>query len=451
MARRRKIQALAVWMNGEHVGDWRLASGQGHEFVYAETWASSPSARPLSLSLPLRPSREPYRRGVQEFFENLLPDNAEIRERIRRRFNARSTSAFDLLLEIGRDCVGALQLAPEGVAPPDIHQITGRPITAEDIEKILIATLDSRPGLGTPSGDAFRISIAGAQEKAALLWHDGTWMEPSGSTPTTHILKLPIGKNARGIDLSTSIENEWLCAKIVEQYGIEVAQCRMEAFGEQKVLVVERFDRKLASGQNWYLRLPQEDFCQVTGTPPDLKYESDGGPGIADILEVLRGSDRATEDRHDFMRTQLLFWVLAAIDGHAKNFSIFHLPGSAYRLTPRCDILSAHPTRGHGRGKLAPEEIKMAMAVRGKNRHYLWAEIHARHWIETARRTGVEGMHSVVDEVIAKTPEALERAQSILPHGFPPELGDAIISGVRERVAQLKEETSGNAGSHVVS
>ena len=109
----------------------------------------------------------------------------------------------------------------------------------------------------------------------------------------------------------------------------------MEAFGGQKALVVERFDRKLASNGNWYIRLPQEDFCQATGTPPDLKYESDGGPGIAGILEVLRGSERAAADRSNFMRTQLLFWVLAAIDGHAKNFSIFLLLGSAYRLTPR--------------------------------------------------------------------------------------------------------------------
>jgi serine/threonine-protein kinase HipA len=367
MARRRITSALSVWMNGEYVGDWRLASGHGHEFVYAETWAVSRNARPLSLSLPLRPSREPYRRGVQEFFENLLPDNPYIRERMRRRFSARSTAAFDLLLEVGRDCVGALQLSPEGVLPPNIHKITGKRLTKTDVEAILAATLDSKPGTGEPFGDSFRISIAGAQEKTALLWHEGAWLVPSGSTPTTHILKLPMGTNGRGIDLSTSVENEWLCAKIVEQYGIEVAQCRMETFGDQKALVVDRFDRRLAPDGKWYIRLPQEDFCQATGTPPDLKYESDGGPGITEILDLLRGADRSEQDRRNFMRTQLLFWMLAAIDGHAKNFSIFHLPGSAYRMTPGYDILSAHPMLGHGRGKLAPEKIRMAMAVRGKN------------------------------------------------------------------------------------
>ena len=195
-----KLRALAVWMNGEHVGEWQLASGHGHEFVaYAETWASSPNARPLSLSPPLRPSREPYRRGVAGAFRKIYYRITLIPARgFARRFNARSTGAFDLLLEIGRDCVGALQLTSEGVAPPDTHQITGKRITKEDVEKILIATLDSKPGIGAPSRDAFRISIAGAQEKTALLWHGGAWMEPSGSTPTTHILKLPIGRKWEG-------------------------------------------------------------------------------------------------------------------------------------------------------------------------------------------------------------------------------------------------------------
>ncbi len=265
-------------------------------------------------------------------------------------------------------------------------------------------------------------------------------MEPTGSTPTTHILKLPIGIGGRGIDLSTSIENEWLCAQIAEQYGIEVARCRMDVFGEQKALVIERFDRRLAQDGKWYVRLPQEDFCQATGTPPDLKYESDGGPGIADILELLRGSERATEDRREFMRTQLLFWMLAAIDGHAKNFSIFHLPNSNYRMTPRYDILSAYPVLGHGRGKLAPEEIRMAMAVSGKNRHYVWRDIHARHWLETARRNGFEEMELIMEDLISKTPNAIQRVEKSLPHGFPAEIAEPILAGIQERAEQLKAE-----------
>ena len=427
-------------MNGERVGDWHLARGHGHEFVYAESWVGATNTRPISLSLPLRVSQEPYRKGVQEFFDNLLPDNRQIRERIQRRFAARSSAAFDLLLEIGRDCVGALQLVPEGNPPPDVQRITGTPLTAGDIEKLLIGAVGPRIGREEENDDSFRISIAGAQEKTALLWHNGGWLQPSGATPTTHILKLPIGTNAPGIDLSTSVENEWLCAQITEQFGIQVAKCRMETFGEQKALVVDRFDRKLARDGKWYLRLPQEDFCQATGKSPDEKYESEGGPGIDAIMEILQNSERAAEDQMDFMRTQVVFWMLAAIDGHAKNFSIYLLPKGAYQLTPRYDILSAYPVLGHGRGKLAPERIKMAMSVKGKSRHYVWTEIHARHWIETAKRHGITNMNSIVEDLVAKTPAVIDRVRSLLPTDFPSQIAETILAGLRCRAEQLKAE-----------
>jgi serine/threonine-protein kinase HipA len=427
-------------MNGELVGEWRRSAVGGQEFQYAAAWLTAAAARPISLSLPLRPHTQPYRKGVVEFFDNLLPDSRAIRERIQRRFGASSTGAFDLLQEIGRDCVGALQLLPEGHAPEKVRSIQAERLTPGGVAKILAGALNPAFGSGQTADDDFRVSLAGAQEKTALLWHKKAWHRPKGSTPTTHILKLPIGGNPQGIDLSTSVENEWLCAQIVEAFGIPVARCRMEAFGEQKVLVVERFDRRLSADGKWFMRLPQEDFCQATATPPALKYESDGGPGVELIMELLRGSDRATEDRRDFMRAQLVFWLLAAIDGHAKNFSIFLQAGGAYRLTPCYDILSAHPMLGRGRGKLSPHKIRMAMAVRGKNRHYRWKEISARHWLETARRCGFSQMRSVMDEVIAQTPKVVEQASARLPRRFPNPIAETILKGTAAAARLLGEQ-----------
>jgi len=203
---------------------------------------------------------------------------------------------------------------------------------------------------------------------------------------------------------------------------------------------VDRFDRKLARDGKWYLRLPQEDFCQATGKSPDEKYESEGGPGIDAIMEILQNSERAAEDQMDFMRTQVVFWMLAAIDGHAKNFSIYLLPKGAYQLTPRYDILSAYPVLGHGRGKLAPERIKMAMSVKGKSRHYVWTEIHARHWIETAKRHGITNMNSIIEDLVAKTPAVIDRVRSLLPTDFPSQIAETILAGLRCRAEQLKAE-----------
>lgn len=428
-------------MNGERVGEWRHSTGGRQELVYAESWLHSASARPISLSFPLRPSREPYRDGVEAYFENLLPDNRSIRERIQRRFHAGSTAAFDLLSEVGRDCVGALQLLGEGETPPDVRRITADPLSRKGVAEVLSGSLGE--GFGRQkSADVFRISLAGAQEKTALLYRDGRWYRPTGATPTTHILKLPLGTGPEGIDLSTSVENEWLCCQIARAYGLPVAGCQIDTFGDYKVLVVERFDRRLAPGGGWYLRLPMEDFCQATQTPPALKYESDGGPGILRIMELLLGSELAVQDRRDFMHTQLVFWLLAGIDGHAKNFSVFLLAGGGYRLTPRYDILSAHPMLGRGRGKLPPQTVRMAMAVLGKNRHYRWKDIHGRHWLETARRCGFGDMRSLMDDVIARTPSVIGQVESAIPEGFPSPIADSILKGVKRAAGLLESELS---------
>jgi serine/threonine-protein kinase HipA len=440
MARPTKSRSLSVWMNGERVGEWRRPIDGGQQFTYDDSWLTSPTSRPISLSFPLRPAADPYREGVVEFFENLLPDNRAIRERIQRRFGAASTGAFDLLREIGRDCVGALQLLPEDAATHNVRTITADPLTNRDVAEILAGTLDPGFGRVEQRNNAFRISLAGAQEKTALLKYKGHWHQPIGTTPTSHILKLPLGTNPQGIDLSTSVENEWLCAQLAQAFDIPTAHCQIDTFGEQKVLIVERFDRRLADDENWFIRLPQEDFCQATATAPSLKYEGDGGPGIEKIMNLLLGAQNPIEDRRDFMRTQLIFWMLAAIDGHAKNFSLFLLPGGAYRLTPRYDMLSAYPVLGHGRGKLSPHKIKMAMAVRGKNRHYLWKEISARHWVETARRCGLSNMKSVLEEVIERTPTAVAHVRDRLPRSFPAGIAETILTGTLEAVERLKEQ-----------
>ena len=123
-----------------------------------------------------------------------------------------SIEAFDLLQEIGRDCVGAVQLLKEDEAPTDVQRIEGSPMTEEDVERHLIQLTRSGPLGRGEDADDLRISLAGAQEKTALLWHNGGWMRPHGSTPTTHILKLPLGLvGHRKADLTASVENEWLC------------------------------------------------------------------------------------------------------------------------------------------------------------------------------------------------------------------------------------------------
>lgn len=436
MGRRRKSVRLMLWMNGLQVGTWQVDSTGRHELAYAEEWLASEHGRPVSLSMPLRPGAAYRGDVVRHYFENLLPDNRLIRERLQARFHTPSTSAQDLLAEVGRDCVGALAILPEGEFPEGFDRIEGVPLTDAQIEQALgRVTVDARHA----EEDDFRISIAGAQEKTAFVRHDGRWMRPTGATPTTHIFKLPLGVPPSGIDLTTSVENEWLCARILAAYGVPAAQGDIARFGERTVLIVPRFDRQLSSDGSWLLRLPQEDFAQVCGVGPDAKYQAEGGPGIRAILERLLGSSHADADRQDFFRTQVLFWMLTAIDGHAKNFSVFIEPRGRFHLTPRYDVLSAYPVLGHGKGKLAPEKVKMAMAVRGKNRHYKWHEIRRSHFEQTAKDCGLgSSAQALIDELVERTPRVIEQVRASIPAGFPGAVAASILDGLAQAAQRLK-------------
>jgi serine/threonine-protein kinase HipA len=430
-------------MNGERVGTWRAGRGRD-ELRYALTWLESPNARPISLRFPLRPGATPYAGPeVHRYFDNLLPDAKPIRERIARRFRLDTIDAFPLLEAIGRDCVGALQILPDGDAPPDVKRLDYRTLNNSEVAALLRDTV--APGAGLlrapeDSGSEFRLSLAGAQEKTALLWHGKKWCAPSGATPTTHILKLPLGLvgNLR-TDMSGSVENEWLCAKIVEAYGLQVARCEIAQFEDQKALAVERFDRRTSPDETWIQRLPQEDFCQATGTSYLNKYQSDGGPGIDDIMNVLRTAERGFDDRRTFFACQVLFWMLAAPDGHAKNFSLRIHAGGTYSLTPIYDVLSAYPILGKSHGQIAPQKLKLAMGVRGDaNMHYRVAEIRRTHWVTAARRNGIGSEGDVIiNELIARTPNVVVRVQSQLPRGFPMAVAGPILDGLTRAAKRL--------------
>lgn len=442
-------KALGLWMNGGFVGTWRMGPGSEDLLEYAADWKSSPQGRPLSLSLPFTPGSTPHSgEVVRAYFDNLLPDSQDIRARAATRFRARSTDAFDLLAQIGRDCVGALQILPDGMTPGNVDAVEATPLAEHEVAAILRGAVAS-PAFGerTPEDDDFRISIAGAQEKTALAYIDGQWCRPHGSTPTTHILKLPMGLVGNmKLDLRHSIENEWLCSRILGAYGLPVADCEPLQFEDIKVLSVKRFDRAWLDGPRgrWLARLPQEDFCQATGTPATLKYEADGGPGIDRIMGLLATSASPQRDRRNFFLAQLLFWMLRAPDGHAKNFSLSIRPGGAYALTPLYDVMSAWPVIGDGPGTLSEHKVRMAMAIRSTNAHWKMREILPRHWLALGKRYGVldeagRTVETLVGDLVERTPAVVAGIESMLPAGFPEQVAAPVLRGLEREARRLGE------------
>lgn len=429
MARKKLYQDLYVYMNGILVGTLARESTSNLTFKYHDDWLNAKISRPISLSMPL--TEIPYKGIVVEnYFDNLLPDNELIRRRIQTRFNAPSKNCFDLLSFIGGDCVGAVQLLTESKAI-NVKKIKAVPIDNHAIAGLL-KNYQTAP-LGMDKDLDFRISIAGAQEKTALLWHENKWHLPHGVTPTSHIIKLPIGiiKHS-GIDLSESIENEWLCLQILSAYQLAVNKAKIIQFDDVKTLVVERFDRNWSASNRWLIRLPQEDLCQALGVSSELKYESDGGPGIQNIMNVLLGSQDANKDRKHFMKSVFLFWVIGAIDGHAKNFSLRIEAQGRYQLTPLYDVLSAYPLAA--KHQIEWQALKMAMSLKGKNRHYLWHNIQLRHWFAMAEtcQFSTQLMQDIIDEVFDNMEIAISQTEKILPSTFPTHISDSIFSGMRK-------------------
>ena len=438
MGRPTRARALAVWMNGERVGTWSLPAGGPQQFTYAESWLLSNQFRPLSLSLPAGVGGSTLSGGaVESWFDNLLPDSDAIRRRAQIRFQAASTSAFDLLSAVGRDCAGAVQLLPPDQEPSGIDRIEARPLSEQEIGQRLRA----QGSLGPAGSEALRLSVAGAQEKTAFLWHNTQWCLPLGSTPTTHLFKLPMGVIGEGqIDFSSSVENEWLCSRLLMAYGLPVAPTEIGRFHGERCLIVQRFDRRLHASGAYWLRLPAEDCCQATATPAAIKYENNGGPGMVAIAALLAQSSERS-DLATFFKAQVLFWMLRAIDGHAKNFSLFLNPGGRFQLTPLYDVLSAWPVIGRRSGKWPQQKLRMAMAWLGdKGRTSKPLEITSRRMLITAKRLGLGDAQPILQELITRTPAALALVQAQLPDDFPESIAEPVLGGLEASARQLQRQ-----------
>src|ERR1022692_339924 len=431
MPRKRQHTPLRVLLNNQLMGQLMKEPGGAISFRYDESWLSNDTAIPVSLSLPLREDAfkgEP----VVAVFENLLPDSDVLRKRVAEKVGAKGTDAYSLLSQIGRDCVGALQFIPEDAEIVDeATGVNGEIVRENDIEKLLKNL--ARAPLGLDQDQDFRISVAGAQEKTALLRHKGKWLKPHGTTPTTHILKTQIGTLQNGIDLSNSVENEYYCLKLMAAFGLPVNAAEIEVFGKTKALVIERFDRKRTKDGR-LLRVPQEDACQALSCPPSLKYQSQGGPGMVDTINLLKGGDTPAEDQKTFLKAQILFWLIGATDGHAKNFSIFLGPGGRFYLTPLYDVLTAQPSLDNR--QIERKQMKLAMSV-GISRHYKIEDIRGRHFMQTAERAGLPG--ALASEALAEIEKVAEKAMSRIEEQLPPGFPEAIHFSVkRALLARLR-------------
>lgn len=380
-----KARELVTLLEGQEVGRIFRNERGNLKFEYADAWRLAPDAYPLSYSMPLA-AREHGHKAIDAFLWGLLPDNDRIIDRWAREHHV-AKNAFSLLACVGEDCAGAVQFAlPERLEAlvdgdtDELERVTW--LDERDVGARLRLLREDRSAWRM-TGDPGRFSLAGAQPKTALLRWGERWGIPSGRLPTTHILKPPIP------DLAGHVENEFLCLSLASELGLPAAEATVESFDGEIAIVVRRYDRLIAKGS--VVRIHQEDTCQALSVPPTKKYESQGGPGVRRIVDLLRDfSSKPLVDVRTFVLALGFNWIVGGTDAHAKNYSLLIAAQGQVRLAPLYDVASILPYSHMYNART----LKLSMKVGTK---YRMSEISRRDWMRLAGQAQLDPEQAVND------------------------------------------------------
>ena len=430
-------RALDAWMNGQRVGRWSVSGPGEHAFAYDPAWPASSDARPLSLSLPLGTTRPLRGERVSAFFDGLLPRATMPRQRLQSWFGAASAEGFDLLAAAGGDCIGAVQLVPPDAHPGDPMRIEARALSERELVRLLDACA-APPGESPPADLPLpRVVLPGSRAKTALLRQGGRWCCAQGATPSTHILKLPLGASAGGAPaISTSLENEWLCAQLLRAYGFDAAASQLDTIGPHKVLVVERIDRRWLDDR-WWARLPLEDFAQALGSTATGGGEAAGSVTLARMLDLLRGAEQAATDRERLLAAVVVLWLLAVPEASGQRFALRLLRGGRFALAPLFGALSTWPLLGRAPKASSLQRLPWTLSPTGEPLAH--QQITRAHWLRAARRHAVgAGFEAVLAGLAQWTERAIDAVAATLPAGFPVSVSEPVFEGLRRGARVLE-------------
>ncbi|MDO8300691.1 type II toxin-antitoxin system HipA family toxin [Lacisediminimonas sp.] len=336
-------QALpaSLWV---YVGEGRIGTLYPTDplsFEYAHEWILAPGAVALHPEIPLLPGRIATP-ALHAFFENLLPEG-EQRKLIGMRYQV--SSIFGLLAKVGGDTAGSVVLVPENQQPA---KAVYQDLTWEQVNALVHADAASArereaieaAAAGMP---APRISISGAQFKMLLLvTPDGMPHRPMGTSPSTHILKPDMVRP--DIKVFASAVNEAIVMRAGALCNLPTATVSYQPVTQ--ACLVQRYDR-VPAADGRLTRLWQADFCQMLGTPSDVKYEHDGGPSFKDCYDLLAMSAQPAVDRRTLLRWLFFNLYVGNNDSHAKNLALL-ATSEGLRLAPFYDLMNTRVYAGLG-------------------------------------------------------------------------------------------------------
>ncbi len=403
---------LEVWLFAERVGTLALVDGR-LSFCYTSGWLLQEDAVALSASLPLQ--AKPFDdRKTRPFFAGLLPEG-QMRRLIAQQFQVSGQNDFALLDHIGGECAGAVTfLEPGWVLPVPTRNDDVQWLSDDEVAAIL-NELPHRPMLA--GKDGLRLSLAGAQDKLPVVFDGVRIGLPLNGTPSSHILKPAIHA------VEDSVINEGFCMALAEAMQLKPAKSSVHRVLDRSFLLVERYDR-LIDNQGHRQRLHQEDFCQALGVVPEMKYQNEGGPDLAQCFNLVRRATRPSAPQVLRLLDCVIFNALIGNhDAHAKNFSLLY-SGKIPVLAPFYDTLSTavYPTL----------TLKMAMKIGSK---YKFSEVQAQHWEQFAEGIGLTKAQAKrrILELAKSLPTSARKLQSEPELGFA---GNAVV----ERIIALIEQ-----------
>ena len=396
-------EVLTVLLGGQRLGEVEQSEEGKLRLVYDPAWRDASSSQPLSISMPLALPEHGDER-IRPFLAGLLPDNPNVLQAWGNQFGISPRNPFALLSFMGEDCAGAAQFIRAERLDEVLDDQVWNVKWLEDygVQERLARLRQDRTSWRS-SQDTGQFSLSGAQPKTALLRQDGRWGVPAGRVPTTHILKPPIP------DFDGHVENEHFCLQLAMELSLPVATSTVMRFGPEIAIVVERYDRVSlpGAGAQPIKRLHQEDLCQAVGVMPSKKYQNDGGPTPAQVVELLwRHSSRPVEDVARFLDALVFNWLIAGTDAHAKNYSLLYGDGGQVRLAPLYDLASALPYP-----HLESRRLTLAMKVGSK---YRVREVNETQWRKMGAdfRLDPDVVVERVASMVRRMPDAAARVRS---------------------------------------
>lgn len=394
---------LYVFLNNKLEGELTRSENGGLVFEYSKN-----AKNPLSLSLPIADKifRDKECRG---YFNGLLPENDNVRVRIAHEYNIKNpNNDFEILKAIGHDCPGAISFLSNQSNKylKEYYDIQGRELSDKELEDY-INNLPEKP-LGT-GAENYRLSLAGAQYKTAIIYVEKQILMPDNMTPASHILKPAIKS------LKETVENEYICMKTAEKLGIRVPNVQIKQAGKIKYFLIERYDRIISN--NKIKRLHQEDFCQALNIASAFKYEVDGGINFKNCFDILSQTTKPAIDIKEFLNRIIFNYLIMNNDAHGKNFSIIYNEDGTTELAPAYDLICTKVYK-----KL---DYKMAMSI---GEYYDVGGIMPVHFEKLAKSVGISYalLKNIIIEYCDLIPAAMEDIINTCDNSIGKEMLDVI-------------------------